>query len=81
MAKQRFVVYKALDKHGVVLRYLLVVGGKCMPFAGDPSGATHLSRTSADLMTYGGSHLTIGGWISVARRKGASHIQKVIYFN
>lgn len=82
MAKQRFVVYKAIDKDSAVMRSLLVVGGKSMPFLGNTSSSTNLKRTSDTIMRlYGQTSLSINGWLGFARRKGARRIQKVIYFN
>ena len=45
MAKQRFVVYKAINKNGEAERSLLVAGGKYMPFFGNIRRYRVLNKT------------------------------------
>ena len=83
MAKQRFVVYKAINKNGEAERSLLVAGGKYMPFFGNIRRYRVLNKTTQQVMNcYGkSSYPTVKQWKQFARRNGATLIQKVIYFN
>ena len=80
MAKQRFVVYKAFDKHGNEQRQLQVAGGKCMPFSMNIDWKIDLQLTTEKLMRYA-SFPSVKYWKSHAKRCGACRFQKVIYFN
>lgn len=80
MAKQRFVVYKAVDKHGKFLRQLQVAGGRFMPFGGALDLSRGLRVTTEQLMPYA-AFPSVEYWKGFAKERGACRFQKVIYFN
>lgn len=53
MAKQRFVVYKAFDKHGKEQRQLLVAGGHLSVFGGGSWSQADINKTTKQMMGMG----------------------------
>lgn len=82
MAKQRFVVYKAFDKHGKEQRQLLVAGGHLSIFGGNSWSQADINKHTNALMAFGSGAITsVASWKSWAKTMGACRFQKVIYFN
>lgn len=57
MAKQRFVVYKAFDKHGEEQRQLLVAGGHLSIFCGGTGSQKDINTPTTRLMSFSQGHL------------------------